>query len=133
MLLHGGCCCGAVRYETSGMPYHQTICHCPTCRRTAGAASMAWFSVERSTYRITQGAPGRYQSSPTVTRSFCGQCGTQLTYENNELNGDLDITICSLDDPEALAPADHTFTAYRLGWDRASDGLPEYPQLRSGA
>lgn len=91
---------------------------------------MAWFSVERSTYRVTQGTPARYQSSPQVTRSFCGQCGTQLTYQNNELEGDLDVTICSLDDPGALAPADHTFTDYRLDWDRADDGLPHYRQLR---
>lgn len=29
----GGCLCGAIRYRAQGEPYHQTHCHCETCRR----------------------------------------------------------------------------------------------------
>jgi hypothetical protein len=42
VMLTGGCYCGAVRYETDGEPFHETICHCADCRRIVGAASVAW-------------------------------------------------------------------------------------------
>ena len=44
----GGCFCGLVRYETTGAPAHETICHCAICRGTTGAASVAWFSIPRT-------------------------------------------------------------------------------------
>ena len=78
----------------------------------------------------TAGNPVRYHSSAEVTRSFCGTCGTQLTYQRNGAPGEIDVTICSLDDPEAIAPADHTFARYRLSWDPIADGTPVYQQLR---
>lgn len=126
MTLSGGCCCGSVRYETSEQAFHMTTCHCPTCRRACGAASVAWFSVARSGYQIITGTPGRYRSSLHVTRTFCPDCGTQLTYQHDDTPDEIDVTICSLDDPEALRPAVHIFVQHRLSWDVTVDGLPEY-------
>lgn len=135
MILTGGCCCGAIRYELGGdagaSPYHLTTCHCPTCRKVCGAANVAWLSVVPASLRITKGAPASFHSSPTVTRTFCGNCGTQLTYQNSDLAGDIDVTICSLDDPEPFAPQDHTFAAYRLSWDLSADGKPAYQRTRA--
>ncbi|RSZ60759.1 GFA family protein [Massilia atriviolacea] len=130
MSLLGGCCCGAVRYETSDQVFHRTICHCPTCRRSCAAPHVAWFSVARADYRITAGRPAQWQSSRGVTRSFCGACGTQLSYARSDCPDEIDVTTCSLDDPEPLAPHDHTFDGYRLSWDRGDDGTPHYPGPR---
>ncbi len=131
MILSGGCCCGAIRYQASGPLFHLTSCHCPTCRRVSGAASVAWGSVLPENYRVIQGVPARFQSSATVTRTFCGACGTALTYQNQDLPGEIDITVCSLDDPAPHAPQDHTFTRYRLDWDVSADGKPVYAGTRS--
>lgn len=133
MGLLGGCCCGAVRYEASEQAFHQTICHCATCRRVSGAPHVAWFSVARAGYRLSAGTPAQFASSPGVVRSFCGACGTSLTYARSDCPDEIDITTCSLDEPEALAPRDHTFSMYRLSWDRADDGTPHYARLRNGA
>ena len=130
MSLKGGCCCGAVRYETTERVFNKTICHCPTCRRTGGAASVAWLSVALGEYKVTAGTPAQFRASAGVTRSFCGACGTPLTYWNSSAPDVIDVTICSLDQPEAAPPDDHTFTAYRLSWDRSADGKREYAQLR---
>jgi hypothetical protein len=43
-----------------------------------------------------------------------------------------DITTCSLDDPEAAAPEDHTWTHERLSWLCTADALPRYPNSRAG-
>ena len=131
MPLIGGCCCGAVRFETSDQVSNATICHCPTCRRAAGAASVAWYSVAVAGYRITSGSPARFQSSAAVTRTFCGACGTPLTYSREDEPGTIAVTVCSLDEPQRLVPADHTFTRYRLDWDLICDGKPAFAGTRS--
>ena len=124
----GGCLCGAVRYE-AGAPYHLTNCHCITCRRTSGAAFVTWFSVRRAEFRLTAGAPVRFRSSAKGVRSFCARCGSHLTFEFEDAD-ELDVTTCTLDDPESLPPEDHTWTRSRLAWVQLADGLPEYREVR---
>jgi hypothetical protein len=130
MRLSGGCACGAVRYETDAAPFHRTLCHCVDCRRAAGAPAVAWFSVPAAELRFVRGAPAVHRSSPPVERGFCGACGTPLTYRNDAYPEEVDVITCSLDDPEAAAPQDHTFASQRLPWMRTDDGLPVYPRSR---
>ncbi|TDG34087.1 GFA family protein [Paracraurococcus ruber] len=101
------------------------------CRRAAGAPMVAWFSVPRAGYRVVRGAPARYASSDRANRTFCGTCGTTLTFEDKSHPQEIDITTASLDDPEAMPPQDHTRAADRLSWVKLADGLPEYPELRT--
>ena len=131
MNLTGGCMCGRVRYASDSKPFHQTICHCADCRRAVGAASVAWFSVPRSTLRFTAGEPSAFRSSPGVVRRFCAACGTSLTFESDAATGEVDITICSLDDPASMPPRDHTWAASRLPWDVPGDELPAFKTTRS--
>jgi hypothetical protein len=128
-MLTGGCYCGAVRYETDGKPFNATSCHCSICRKTAGAPFVAWFSVRRDQFRIAQGRPVQFASSPQGTRGFCGRCGTQLTFRFAGLE-EIDITTASLDDPEQVPPADNTRTSSRLSWV-VPDGRREFPEARS--
>jgi hypothetical protein len=126
--LKGGCFCGKVRYEAAGVPFNLTNCHCSMCRRTTGAPFVAWFSVPRSDFRVVAGAPTRFRSSSTATRSFCPACGTQLTFAGDDYPNEIDVTTCSLDDPEVLPPVEHIHTSSRLQWVRLADGLPEYAE-----
>lgn len=131
MALEGGCSCGAVRYAADGAPFHATLCHCSDCRRAAGAPAVAWFSVRTAELRWTRGAPASHRSSPGIERGFCGRCGTQLTWHSAAFPDEIDVTICSLDDPDALPPRDHTFEARRLHWLQLADQLPRFPQGRN--
>jgi len=132
MTLHGGCYCGAVRYEVSGEVANGTLCHCADCRRIAGAPAVAWFSVARTRLRFTAGAPAQFRSSDHVVRGFCATCGTHLTYQHDRWPDDIDITTCSLDEPERMPPRDHIFVASRLGWLTICDDLPQHPRDRGG-
>lgn len=131
-MLNGGCYCGQVRYEAEAQPSQETICHCADCRRIVGAASVAWFTVPRAAFRFTVGAPSSFRSSAYVTRRFCGACGTALTFERDDLQGEIDVTIASLDDPDAVPPKDHTRAARKLSWSALCDGLPVFPGERDG-
>jgi len=128
-MLTGGCFCGRVRYETEAVPFNRTNCHCSICRRTTGAPFVAWFSVPRSQLRLA-GEPTRFRSSGKGTRAFCPECGTQLTFELDGAGDEIDVTTCSLDEPNRVAPVDHTHTSSRLDWVKLADGLPQFREGR---
>jgi len=129
-MLTGGCHCGKIRYEAHGVPSSETNCHCSVCRRTSGAPFVAWFTLRRPEFRIVEGTPARYASSAKGERTFCPDCGTQLTFEHVEYPDEIDVTTCSLDVPERVPPKDHTRTSSRLSWVRLCDGLPQFAEAR---
>jgi hypothetical protein len=130
-MLKGGCFCGGVRYQAGAAPLHMTNCHCSICRHTTGAPFVTWFSVPRSDFRFVQGEPTQFRSTPKGMRSFCPRCGTQLTFAHDDASAEIDVTTCSLDDPESLPPEDHTRTSSKLNWVRLADGLRQYREARS--
>ncbi len=129
--LTGGCFCRAVRYTGGPLLLPPTLCHCESCRRMAGAPAVGWFTVAAETFRFTQGSPAAFHSSAPVTRTFCSHCGTPLTYRHDDRPLEVDITLCTLDDPTAHAPGDHIFMADALPWDQPRDGLPRYQGTRT--
>jgi len=129
-MLQGGCFCGRIRYEVTGIPFHETNCHCSICRRTTGAPFVAWFSVRPSEFRWLSGRPSRFRSSTQATRSFCAHCGTQLTFEDHGYPDEIDVTTSSLNLPDAVPPRDHTHVSSRLPWIALADGLPQFSQAR---
>ena len=124
----GGCLCGAVRYETTGGSVRVINCHCESCRKHTGApaATLAVYKVQQ--VKFSGDERKIYQSSPTVGRAFCPECGTPLTWETNF--GDLG-TVCALhistfDNPDALIPTAHSFYSERISWFDIADNLPRY-------
>jgi len=122
----GGCFCGLVRYRCGALLYPPTLCHCESCRRVAGAHSVGWVTVAVETMEFTATKPAEFVSSPGVTRSFCGRCGTPLTYRGEGRQGEIDVILTTLDRAAEVAPADHIYMKDALPWDRPSDGLPRH-------
>ena len=130
-MLTGGCYCKAIRYRVPEQVFNSTNCHCDMCRGTTGAPCVAWFSVPAGDFELLSGTPTSFRSSSHATRTFCPACGTQLTFVDDASPGETDITTCSLDQPEAVPPRDHTFTASQLAWLKLADGLPRYRRSRA--
>ena len=131
MTIEGGCFCGDIRYRVTGPVSHETCCHCSACRRSSGAPFVAWFTVPEPALRFTSGTPTEIQSSDHGTRSFCPRCGTPLLFASSHHPGELDVTTCSLDSPELVPPADHTWTRSRLSWIEVDPVRPSFSQGRS--
>jgi hypothetical protein len=127
----GGCLCGAIRYQVWGKASNITHCHCPTCRRASGAPFVTWAGFDTNKFVFTQGNPTSCASSENVIRTFCNQCGSPLTYQRLDLPGSIDVTLGSLDEPEAIEPEDHIWTECQLPWITLADSLPKYPQHRT--
>jgi hypothetical protein len=130
-VFEGGCACGELRWRAEGSVSHPTLCHCTDCRRASGAPVVAWVTFPADRFRFVRGTPRTHRSSPHVVRSFCPSCGTPLTYARDDQPGSVDVTACSADQPERLAPADHTWTRSQLGWLALGDALPRFPRTRS--
>jgi hypothetical protein len=128
----GGCFCGAIRYEADVAPLGSMVCHCRSCRRLAGAPVVAWLTFARDRLRFTRGAPMQFHSSAHVTRTFCPGCGTPLTYANASTGEEIDVSTCTLDEPEAFPPTYHSWLSHDLSWVRCGDGLPTFQQSKPG-
>jgi heme-degrading monooxygenase HmoA len=127
--LAGGCACGAVRYRARGVPRDETLCHCRDCRRASAAPAVAWVTFDTSDIEWSR-VPKDWRSSAPVRRSFCADCGTPLAFRRLNVPEETDLTLVSLDDPEALRPKDHTYTRSQLSWFVVVDGLPRFAAAR---
>ena len=106
------------------------ICHCQTCRRAAGSPVVAWLTFATADFRFSKGKPVGFSSTPPVRRTFCGSCGTPLTYARVDAPDSIDVTTCSLDDPQAFPPTHHSWLSDDVAWVRFGDGLPAFRQSR---
>ncbi len=112
----GGCQCGAVRYRISTVnPDSPHICHCRMCQRAVGGPFAALFNVPDTAIEWTRGTPATWRSSAAATRGFCGECGAPLFYHGDD-SGRINLTIASLDDPEAYPPVGQVGSEGRLSW-----------------
>ena len=82
----GSCLCGGIRYQLSSELRATTHCHCSMCRKAHGAAFATHGCVPKSDLQLLAGGDvlREYRSSPTITRSFCGQCGSQLFWQKSD-------------------------------------------------
>jgi hypothetical protein len=131
MGLSGGCLCGAVRYRLDAEPFDAGYCHCTLCRRSSGAPVMAFATVPRDCWVVTQGEPRCRRSSVFGARWFCADCGTQLAMQVDHQRDTIDFSIASLDHPERVRPTFHIFDAQRILWFEIADAFPRHEGFRA--
>ncbi len=131
-IFEGGCLCGATRFRVAGPAAKPCYCHCQSCRGAAGAPFVAWATFASASFRITRGELARHRSSERVTRGFCPACGTALTYHNEELPEELDVTLVALDEASSIRPERHIWVSHKLPWVELGDRLPRHAEWREG-
>lgn len=122
--LKGRCLCGHLRFQCDGEPSWVVYCHCESCRRQTASPMTAFFNFPLARVHF-EGERHRYESSPGVTRSFCGRCGTPVAYETQKRPGEIDLYLCLLEDLSALAPQSHVFWSEHVPWLEQADDLPK--------
>lgn len=124
----GGCLCGAVRFETSALDPHVTLCHCSMCRKFHGhAGPYTTAPLNRFTLLDSQGALRWYRSSAEAERGFCGLCGSSLFFR--WINGTrMEIAAGSLDGLTGLRMVKHIYVASKGDYYEIDDSLPQIAQ-----
>jgi len=130
--IEGHCLCRAIEFAYESEPNWILHCHCESCRRAASAPVVTWISVPRASFQFTKGSPRYYRSSPKAKRAFCGDCGSPLTYENDQLADEVHLYAASLTDSSNLKVSRHVFTEEQLDWFEISDDLPRYAKTSQG-
>lgn len=132
----GGCLCGAIRYEVDAEPIMMASCHCRDCQRATGAAYFPAVAVPAAALRV-QGDPQTFSttadSGSTVTRVFCGRCGSTLWAWSSAMPAGRNLSAASLDDPRRFRPAVHVFAASAQPWDALPEGVARFDGMPPGA
>ena len=115
-VIAGGCFCGSLRYSIQRGDYVTANCHCTMCRRVHAAPFVTWLVVPVAQFAYTHGKPTTLASSAGGTRYFCDRCGTHIACVNVSHPDVVDVTLGSLDVPDAFAPTLDVFTDTQLAW-----------------
>lgn len=131
----GRCLCGTVRYAVEAAPARLSLCHCEDCRRASGAPAVGWVFFPARAFRWTQGEAKTLAWTGRI-RTFCGQCGSPLTFTDPALQDWIEVTAGTLDEPHGLTLHDHNWEEDRLPWLQTADHAlrfdrsnPELPPL----
>lgn len=115
-MIEGGCFCKRIRYVIEEGSYLCANCHCTMCRRVHAAPFVTWLVVPGERFRYTSELPVQFASSMDGTRYFCATCGTQVACVNASHPEVIDVTLGSLDVPEAFTPTLDVYSDTRLSW-----------------
>ena len=120
----GGRQCGEVRYRIKGGVSHNHFCHCRMCQRATGGVFAALAGAPRSKVAF-EGPLSVFESSSVAERGFCARCGTPLTFAYKDSEW-MNVTIGSLDDPQAAPLEMHWGIEGRVPWLELGDGKPAH-------
>ena len=120
----GSCLCGAVRFEVDGELREPDACHCSQCRKQSGHF---WVStdVPREALTIKGEENVRwYQSSESVRRGFCGNCGSVLFWDREGAER-IAIGMGAFDAPTGSRLGKHIFVSQKGDYYDIMDGLEQ--------
>jgi len=124
----GSCLCGGIRYRIEGPIAAVSHCHCSMCRKAHGAAFATYGSVRKTNHAFVAGTERlrQFQSSGSVTRTFCSTCGSPLLWHKQGKFSDwISFPLGSLD-IEYVAPAHkHIHVASKAPWYEIADHWPQ--------
>jgi len=131
--LEGGCDCRTVRYRMESAPLFVHCCHCRWCQRETGASFALNALIESDRVTLLGEKPELVdtpsQSGMGQKIARCPKCRVALWSHYAGAGPILSfIRVGTLDDPDALAPNIHIFTASKQPWVVIPPGMPAVPQ-----
>ena len=120
LLMTGGCCCGAIRYEVTSFPLLLYTCNCTNCQPASGSAFALNMPVATTGFAIVKGEPKAWHhvspSGAEVASWFCGDCGARIYGSRRSRPQSINLRAGTLDDTKWLIPAGHIFMKSAQPW-----------------
>jgi hypothetical protein len=129
--IEGGCDCGAARYRMTTAPLVVHACHCRWCQRETGTA-FALNAMIESDRVVETGTPPDLVDTPSASGrgqviARCPTCRIALWSHYAGAGSLLKfVRVGTLDDPDALPPDVHIFTASKQPWLALPPGAPAF-------
>ena len=127
---HGGCLCGAIRYEIKSEPALTAICYCTHCQKQSGAMYSTNLGVPEAEYVQTGETKifhDKGDSGMSVDRYFCGTCGSPILSRAEALPGMVLIKAGTLDSLAGIAPSMELYTDRSAEWVAPVAGTQRFP------
>lgn len=83
-----------------------------------------YIGIPDGQWRWLGDAPKVFHSSPGVERSFCGKCGSPMSFRSQKMSGVMHLYVAALEAPEHYAPTLNVSAEEQLPWLQLDDGLP---------
>ena len=121
----GHCYCGDVQFDIDGEPKWISHCHCESCRRHTASVVATYASFGVNQVKFTRTLPVSHSTENGIIRSFCGKCGSPVSYESNKnrAEGNTNLYLGIFDEPEMLIPQEHGYYREHVAWLNIDDGL----------
>ena len=113
-----------MRYRVTGDAIARTLCHCISCRRATGGASVGWAVFAKDDWQLLQGEISEYSSSPGIYWRSCPTCGSLVGYRRDSRPNHYDITTATLDDPDTFPPTVEIWVGEKIDWETLNPALP---------
>ena len=131
--INGQCLCGAVTISVRSGRVNLVYCHCQSCRKSGGSASIAVFPVAEDQIDIhdPQSAVRYFESSPGKLRSWCGICASPL-YSQRADSAVKRLRAGLFDKLPDLRQVGHIYCTDKADWDTIGPNLEQFAQLEPG-
>jgi len=129
--IKGECLCGAVAYRYEGPTGNLVHCHCSQCRKWHGSAFRSRVVIESKYYNWVKDADlvSEFAFSPTIIKTFCKVCGSNLVTIYPKEAGRLGLPIAGAEGDFGGYDEFHIFTGSKASWYRITDELSQYEEL----
>ncbi|KDE05954.1 hypothetical protein MVLG_03640 [Microbotryum lychnidis-dioicae p1A1 Lamole] len=98
----GSCLCGSVQIKIASSHKSQIACHCNDCQITSGSAHSTNILAKQSDVEFKGDSVKNYDSKAasgnTVTRVFCGNCGSALAHKSKAFGDSMAVQTGTLPD-----------------------------------
>jgi len=127
--IEGGCDCRAVRYRMETAPLFVHCCHCRWCQRETGSAFALNAMIEADRVALLAGSPELVDTPSASGKgqqvARCPACRIALWSHYSGAGTRISfVRVGTLDDPDALPPDIHIFTASKQPWVVLPTGIP---------
>ena len=134
----GGCTCRHVRYRVTAEPMFVHCCHCSWCQRETGASFALNALIEAEKVLLVRGdvqmvdTPSNSGKGQRIAR--CPKCFVAV-WSNYAGAGEAlrFLRVGTLDDPAAMPPNIHIFTAFKQPWVPLPAGTPAVAEYYKSA
>lgn len=130
--LTGQCLCGKVSYEANGDIVMQGNCHCSDCRQSSGSPYATLVFMRQADVSISgevQSFDHVVDSGNTLTKQFCGTCGSQMFGKNAARQTSLAIKAGTINEQEQVAPQFNVFVSGKMDCTILDDTIQAFDKM----
>ena len=125
-MITGGCFCGEVTYQISGLLRDARSCHCSRCRKAFSAQASAYALVDSKEFEWLTGVKllSTYVGKRGYGLQFCKLCGSTLcAVFVGQVHG---VTLGCLNGDPQIELGMHIFVGSKAKWEIIPEGVTQY-------